>query len=242
VLVKAAGLERLLNPDVQNRLGRCLAALGTIEELHVFIEDQVRIPHLLVALLHQTREVMMALQEGSELLIGDQIGLRVANSTLAFVFPLQWETLEHLPSEGLQFQDAIREILLPILAGDHGIEFEFDFVLTTPLRDALDSLDVRLPRLAFVPPTDQPVRLVVETIARDGQYVNVFAVLLKPLLRDERAIGDYGDGFNLEDALCDFTQHTHVLAPVLQEWLATREVDFLHAGLFQKFYSLGRLV
>lgn len=89
--------------------------------------------------------------------------------------------------------DPCVHVFVEIVAADDRVDFELDVVLPAQLAE----IDERLQVGAFAA-ADQHVGVFVEGIARDGHDVEVFGVGLEPLLFDEAAVGDDGDGFQVK--------------------------------------------
>lgn len=136
------------------------------------------------------------------------------------------QDLETLPAVGLQGGDVPVHVLVVVVSADDAVELEQDAVLATPARDAEQLADVRALATA-----DFDIGGFVEAVARDGQDVEVGRVRADPALGDLGPVGDDADRFDLEILLAvvdHLAQHARV-----QERLAAREVDFLHARLRQ---------
>ena len=218
-------LHRLLDPNLQDTLRLPLDPF--IQEAKILIQQQVRTLHHPVPLRHKTLMVLVPIAEGSEFFVRDLKLPRIAERRVATVFLVDDEHLKAFPAFGADGADSAVHVFLPIVPIDDRVDLEHDSVLLTELRELSEFLQM-LARAA----ANLDVGGFVEGVTGDGHDVDVLAVLREPGGGDFAAVGDDGDGFELEGrfaVLCQLAQELGV-----HEGLAAGEVDFAHAGFFEE--------
>lgn len=78
--------------------------------------------------------------------------------------------LSYLPPDRVQFDNVFWHVFVHIEGVDDRVDLEGHFVLLAPLADFVEAVQVALPALTSA---YQLVGIFVETIARDGQYVQI---------------------------------------------------------------------
>lgn len=78
--------------------------------------------------------------------------------------------LPYLPADRVQLDNVFRHVFVHVEGVDDRVDLEGHFVLLAPLADFVEAIQVALPALSSA---DQLVGIFVETIARDGQYVQI---------------------------------------------------------------------
>ena len=169
----------------------------------------------------------MPLAEEAELLVRDLKLSRVAERLVTAVFFVDDEHLEALPALGADGADGVVHVLLPVVPIDDGVDLEHDAVLVAELREVSEFLQVLAGAAA-----DLDVGGFVEGVAGDGHDVDVLAVLGEPGGGDFAAVGDDGNGFELQGGFAVSGQLAEELG--VHEGLAAGEVDFAHAGFFEE--------
>ena len=90
------------------------------------------------------------------------------------------------------------------------------------------------------PPADLDVGGLVKGVAGDGHDVKVLSIFLEPALGDFAAVGDDGDGFEVQDFFAVLGEFAEEVG--FEEGFAAGEVDFFHAGVFEEgeaFFGVG---
>lgn len=156
--------------------------------------SKVHSAYLLVGLRNQAREASVSVQEVLELQVADKEPLRLSQGFFSRVLAVNQQTLEHLqtqperhakeprtdirathpcvhlPADRVQHFDVVPHVLVHVERVDHRVDFERHFVGRAPVVDLVKVIDVALLALNSA---DQLVGVLVETVAGDGQDVQI---------------------------------------------------------------------
>lgn len=155
--------------------------------------------YLLIGLWNKAGDAAVSVQKLLELLLTDDEPLRLSQSLLSCILPVNQQTLEHLkhiqrsvyacqgdvvqtcrtlplrsylPADWAELGDALSHVLVHVEGVDDRVELERHLVLLAPVADLVEVVEVALPALS---PADQLVCRFVETVTRDGQDVQMVA-------------------------------------------------------------------
>lgn len=125
-------------------------------------------------------------------------------------------------------------VLVPVVLTNHRIQLEHHPVSLAPTRDP-----TKLGNVLSTATADLGVCGFVETVARDGEDVEVASVFLDPVFTDQGTVGHDGHGFQTEFSF-GVVDHGPKLRGV-QKRFTTGEVDLFHARVGEEFEGLFRV-